>query len=113
MGGRLPCDEEASADLARMDLDGVVQELHDLDLRERRPEIQQRIGELSPQDPVDTPLRIDQSPSTRSLPFHRQFLPRCADMADMREGVAQSEPPPVRVLTDRTPDAGASGSVPL
>jgi hypothetical protein len=42
VGGRLSSDAEATADLARMELDGFVQELHDLDLRERRPEIQQR-----------------------------------------------------------------------
>jgi hypothetical protein len=43
---------------------------------------------------MDAPLRVDQSPSTGSLPLHRRFLPRGADMSRgfMRVPLARSHP---------------------
>jgi hypothetical protein len=120
VGGRLSSDEEATADLAGVQLDCRVQELHGLDLRERRPEIEERIGELGSQEAMDAPLRVDQSPSAGSLPLHRKVLPRGADMsrAFMKggpsvgsRGAPRSEPP-VRVLTARTVTPTPTASIP-
>ncbi len=59
--GRLPGDEQETTELAGMELAGIVEELHHLELGERDPELEQGGGEASPQDAVDPALGIDQA----------------------------------------------------
>jgi hypothetical protein len=69
--GRLPRDEQSPADLARMQLAGLVQELHHLELGEGDPELEQGGGEAGSQDAVDAALRVDQAPGGGCLRVHR------------------------------------------
>ena len=72
---RLSGDEEEAADLAGMELAGVVEELHHLELGERDAELEQGGGEAGTQDAVDPSLSVDEAPSGGCLHVHGGFLP--------------------------------------
>ena len=63
----LPGDQERSADRSWMESMVLVEQLHDLELRERDAHLEQRIGEPRSKDPMDPADLIDDLSRGRSL----------------------------------------------
>ena len=71
---RLSGDEQLAAERTGMGLLGLVEQLHDLELRERDAHLNERVGEPRAQDPVDPSFGVDEPTCAGRLLLHRDVL---------------------------------------